>query len=205
MEGIASDHLARRWSRRGNRRAALRLLAGAAMARSFPATGRRTDAQSGPGAGSCASDADCADGDPCTGGGAACVDGMCTSFVVDCVPGSPCGGDGACCPAEAPTECVTDAGCGTGASPCEARRCEGGQCGASLVSCAPGFVCCGNGDCCPQGDGCAHDADCPPWDGDGCTRASCVNDACAPRQVVCPPGHHCHGGACLPTSGVPAA
>ena len=33
------------------------------------------------------------------------------------------------------------------ADPCPGGRCEGGMCTFTSVFCAPGFVCCGNGEC----------------------------------------------------------
>ena len=129
----------------------------------------------------CHEDTDCSDGDldSCTGG--ACVDGLCTYFIVNCIPGHVCCGNGACCPTGEPGGCLADTDCvPTSADPCEGVHCEGGACVSFLATCAPDFACCGNGACCPTGSGCVVDADCPadpvPW-GAG---MRCVSGVCVP-------------------------
>jgi len=146
---------------------------------------RRAGAQDLPAPDTCIADADCqdADADPCTG--AACVDGLCTYFIVDCIPGHVCCGNGECCPTSEPGTCLADADClPMSSDPCEGVRCEGGTCVPFLVTCAPGFACCGNGTCCPTGSGCAVDADCPtfplPW---GLIGTHCIGGVCVPSRL----------------------
>lgn len=85
--------------------------------------------------------------------------------------------------------------------PCTGARCEGGACTFSSVLCAPGFVCCGNGECCLEDDTgpgqCASDADCADGDADPCTGVRCEAGSCAPYILTCADGFACCGGECV--------
>lgn len=133
----------------------------------------------------CGQDADCfdADLDPCTG--SACIDGLCTYFIVDCIPGHVCCGNGTCCPSGEAGACLADADCAQDSGdPCQGFRCEGGTCAPFLVSCAPGFACCGNGVCCPVAGGCAGDTDCTAVSGSAFGSMRCVSGVCVPTSTV---------------------
>lgn len=163
-----------------DRRGALRAM-GAGLLAAYPrhAAARQAMAQTEPAPDTCAADTDCSDGDldPCTG--AACVDGLCTYFIVDCIPGYACCGNGACCPAGEPGSCLADTDCAPiGLHPCEGVRCEGGACVPFLVTCASGFACCGNGACCPEDGGCFADADCDAYHSP--LGARCASGVCVP-------------------------
>ena len=98
--------------------------------------------------------------------------------------------------------CTQDADClDADADPCTGGRCEGGTCTFTSVFCAPGFVCCGNGECCPEespGPGaCASDADCQDADADPCTGARCEGGTCVPYILTCTAGFTCCAGACV--------
>jgi hypothetical protein len=55
--------------------------------------------------------------------------------------------------ADALQSCVQDTDCVVlDAEPCTGTRCDDGQCVFSIVSCAPGYTCCGNGECCQSVD-----------------------------------------------------
>lgn len=152
MDGERFDCITRGFDAILDRRGALRVL-GAGLVATGGSWFSRThaDAQSGPGFTVCMQDADCldADLDPCTG--SACVDGACTYFIVDCIPGHVCCGNGVCCPTGESGSCMEDADCiAVSGDPCQGFRCEAGACSLFVVSCAPGFTCCGNGVCCPD-------------------------------------------------------
>lgn len=183
MDGRRFDRIARTLAHGTNRRRALEVLAGwllAVVGRS--SSWQTAAAQLAPDPATCTQDADCLDGDldPCTGG--ACVEGLCTYFIVDCIPGHVCCGDGACCPTGNPGSCLADADCvPISADPCEGVRCEGGACVPFLVTCAPDFACCANGACCPGAQGqCAVDGDCPAFPSPLGTSARCVSGVCVP-------------------------
>ena len=102
----------------------------------------------------------------------------------------------------AQTTCSQDADCqDADGDPCTGGRCEGGTCTFTNAFCAPGFVCCGNGECCPEGSpgpgACASDADCQDADADPCTGARCEGGACVPYILTCAPGFTCCAGECV--------
>ena len=199
MDGTRFDGLARRWSSARSRRSLLGVLAASAVAalggRRVPTVAAQPSDTSGDAP--CAENADCLDGvlDPCTG--ATCADGVCAYHIADCAPGYTCCGNGTCCPEAGAAICVSDADCAVSDDPCSGGRCEGGTCVVSLVLCADGFACCGNGACCPIDAGCASDADCGPSP-NPCLRGRCLAGACIPAFVTCPAGATCRGGACVP-------
>ncbi len=185
MDGQHFDRVARSLATPAARRRVLWLLAATIVAgwnshhSWHAATAQRSEDPLG-----CTQDAECVDGDgdPCTGG--ACVDGLCTYFIVDCIPGHVCCGNGACCPVEESGGCLADIDCvPVRDDPCGGVRCEAGSCVPFLATCAPDFACCGNGTCCPRNGGCVVDGDCPasasPW-GAG---ARCVSGACVPTAT----------------------
>ena len=101
-----------------------------------------------------------------------------------------------------PATCQQDADCvDADADPCTGGRCEGGMCTFTNVFCAPGFVCCGNGECCseasPEAGACASDADCQNADADPCTGVRCEGGTCAPYILTCIAGFTCCGGECV--------
>lgn len=99
-------------------------------------------------------------------------------------------------PAQAPTMCIQDGDCLAGApEPCSGARCDGGFCTYFIVSCIPGYVCCGNGECCPAAS-CLSDADCAGADANPCTVARCDHGTCVPYILTCAPGIVCCAGAC---------
>lgn len=133
--------------------------------------------------GICLTDADCmpTSGDPCEG--TLCEGGVCVSFLVSCAADHACCGNGACCPTGEPGACLADTDClHESGDPCEGVRCEGGTCVPFLVSCAPDFVCCGNGTCCPV-NGCANDTDCAAIAGGPCARTRCISGVCVPGST----------------------
>ena len=152
MGGHRFDEIVRAAVAGASRRQVLRALAaGIVGGLTFGARSGRIAAQDaeGFGATSCAQDGDCAHGDGCTGG--RCDNGLCTLFVVHCVAGYVCCGNAECCPGTNADHCQTDADCDDGdGDPCTGARCENGACTYAIASCAPGFVCCGNGECCPE-------------------------------------------------------
>ena len=93
----------------------------------------------------------------------------------------PCSPDGGC---------TADADCpDPDADPCTGTACVDGQCVAFIVTCAEGFVCCGNGACCaacggiaglpcPAGTECVDDPtdDCDPSAGGADCSGNCVPD-----------------------------
>jgi hypothetical protein len=64
--------------------------------------------------------------------------------------------------------------------PCEGVRCEGGSCVPFLATCAPDFVCCGNGVCCPVGNGCVADTDCAAFPSLLGLGTRCISGVCVP-------------------------
>lgn len=104
--------------------------------------------------------------------------------------------------ARQPATCTQDSDCADAdGDPCTGGVCEGGACTFTSILCAPGFVCCGNGECCPEdaaGAGqCAADVDCPAPGGDPCTGVRCENGTCLAFMLSCAPGFVCCGGACV--------
>ena len=50
-----------------------------------------------------------------------------------------------------PRRCAQDDDCvDADGDACTGGRCENGTCVYSIVTCVPGYVCCGNGECCPE-------------------------------------------------------
>lgn len=101
-----------------------------------------------------------------------------------------------------PATCQQDADCvDADAAPCTGGRCEGGTCTFTSVFCAPGFVCCANGECCseesPESGACASDAECQDADADPCTGVRCEGGTCAPYILTCAAGFTCCGGECV--------
>ena len=181
MDGDAFDRIARFWGTCTDRRRALRLLGAGVIAGTWFGRGKLIAAQTSTVEMTCLQDADCLDGDidPCTGG--ACVDGLCTYFIVDCIPGHTCCGNGACCPTGEPGSCMADTDCvPMSSNPCEGIRCEGGACVPFLATCAPDFICCGNGTCCPSNGGCATDSDCSALSSSWGLGTRCVSGVCVP-------------------------
>ena len=154
MDGQQFDELVRVAAIGANRRQVLRALAvGLAGSLVFPNRKPGVAAQDAgaQGPAKCATDSDCVDPDtdPCTG--ATCEGGTCAFFIVDCIPGYVCCGNGECCPDTGSGQCQSDADCAEGdGDPCTGARCENGACTYHIATCAPGFVCCGNGECCPE-------------------------------------------------------
>lgn len=177
MDGFQFDAIVRILGVRGQRRRIFQLLgAGVLISGGARGLARPTRAQQAPEPQACVDDTDCTTGDldPCTGN--ACVDGLCTYFIVDCMPGHACCGNGACCPTGDSGACLEDADCGpVSDDPCAGARCEGGSCTPFLTACAPDFTCCGNGACCPATRGCFTDANCVgPGAEDRCISGVCV-------------------------------
>jgi hypothetical protein len=180
------DRIARALGANASRRVSLRIAAAAILAATGPAGRRRAAAAQGspapqrpPGPMFCRQNDDCLSGelDPCTG--AACVDGLCLTFIVDCIPGYVCCGNGQCCPPGEPGVCLSDDDCfQPDGDPCQGVHCEAGTCVPFLVSCAPGFVCCGSGQCCPGHDECAPGSGCPPPPIDLCLDGLLAGDIC---------------------------
>ena len=53
--------------------------------------------------------------------------------------------------ATGPRRCAQDGDCvNADGDACTGGRCENGTCVYSIVTCVPGYVCCGNGECCPE-------------------------------------------------------
>lgn len=180
VDGRQFDRMARSLAQRADRRGILQRLAAGLLAGVWSRQwGHGAAAQDGGNPLPCTQDAECVDDDlnACTGG--ACVDGMCTFFIVDCLSGYACCGNGVCCPPEGSADCLADTDCvPQGDDPCEGVRCDGGTCAPFLVACAPDFACCGNGVCCPVANGCTADADCV---GPG-ARSRCVSGVCVPAS-----------------------
>ena len=185
VNGQRFDSITRAWQTRAHRRGVLGVIGAGLLASLWRRETREARAQGSQGPIRCTDDSECLDGDldPCTG--ATCADGSCMYFIVDCIPGSVCCGNGECCPEGEPAACVTDADCGPGSGdPCEGFHCDGGHCLPFLVSCAPGFACCGNGVCCPDHDMCATDADCGVWGNHLWLGARCVGGTCVPHHLT---------------------
>lgn len=180
MDGRRFDRVARVLATSAGRRGALRLLGAGLLAGSFSRrTGDGVAAQESAGPIPCGQDDDCrdADLDPCTGG--ACLDGLCTYFIVDCIPGHVCCGNGTCCPTGEANGCVADTDCAQASDdPCAGVRCDNGACVSFLAACAPESACCGNGVCCATAAGCATDGDCAGLD----ARPRCVSGVCVPAR-----------------------
>lgn len=181
VDGRQFDRMTRSLGQRADRRGMLQRLAAGLLAGLWVRQARYgTAAQDGGDPLPCTQDAECVDGDAnsCTGG--ACVDGMCTFFIVDCIPGYACCGNGACCPTEGSADCLTDTDCLAQSDDlCEGLRCDGGTCTPFLAACTPDFACCGNGVCCPVANGCAEDTDCV---GLG-ARSRCISGVCVPAST----------------------
>jgi len=64
--------------------------------------------------------------------------------------------------------CVEDADCATASSDsCTGAYCDSGMCTFFIVTCIPGYICCGNGECCLAGEiGGGADTDCVQTSGD---------------------------------------
>ena len=186
MDGPQFDSLVRTFGMRSDRRRTLRLVAAGLLANwGARMVARNAGAQDTPPSDTCAEDAACVDGDldPCTGG--ACVDGLCTYFIVDCIPGHVCCGNGECCPADESGGCLADTDCvPMSGEPCEGVRCEGGACVPFLATCAPDFACCGNGTCCPSNGGCVVDSDCPAFPSPWSAGPRCISGVCVPSSAL---------------------
>ena len=181
MDGRQFDRIARSLAKPTSRRRALQFVGMGFLVAWWQRVRRDAAAQEIPEPTPCSQDADCLDGDAdaCTGG--ACVDGLCTYFIVDCIPGHVCCGNGACCPVEEGGGCLGDADCVAASDdPCAGARCEGGSCVPYQATCDPGFVCCGNGVCCPVGNGCVVDADCAAFPSVLGGTARCISGVCVP-------------------------
>lgn len=112
-------------------------------------------------------------------------------------------GFGACLrstPVQGATRCFQDSDCVGGAmEPCAGARCDGGACTFFLVSCVPGYVCCGNGACCPTATATGlTGAACPVTTDDPCGGTRCENGTCVPYLLSCAPGFVCGQGAGAP-------
>jgi hypothetical protein len=181
VDGGQFDRIARTWATSTNRRRALKLVGVGFLVAWWPSARRDSTAQELPEPTPCSQDAECldSDADACTG--TACVDGLCTYFIVDCIPGHICCGNGTCCPVEESASCIADTDCVAASDdPCAGARCEGGSCVPFLATCDPDFVCCGNGDCCPVGNGCVADADCSSFPSVLGGAARCISGVCVP-------------------------
>lgn len=99
--------------------------------------------------------------------------------------------------AQSPAACVQNSDCfGGAADPCTGASCDGGLCTYFIVSCIPGFVCCGNGACCPAAAQCQSDLDCAEATDDPCAGATCENGVCVPFILTCAAGFVCCKGTC---------
>ena len=165
--------------------------------------------------GSCATPADCDDGDPCTTG--ACLASVCSIGPIpgccvtdaDCDDGNPCTGDS--CQASTCVRSNVAAPC-TDHDPCTIDdACELGVCSGAPLDCDDGNACtadsCVDGACVadydPVGACCEADGDCD--DGDGCTTdrcfpgGSCANErdpGCCWSEGECDDSDPCTAGAC---------
>ena len=98
------------------------------------------------------------------------------------------------------TTCLQDSDCADGVTdPCSGASCDSGICTFFIVSCIPGFVCCGNGACCPATAACQSDIDCAEAADDPCTGARCENGVCVPYILTCAAGFDCCKGICAVT------
>jgi len=178
------DRIARSWATRANRRRALRFVGVGSLIAWWQRTERDSVAQETQGPTPCSQDAECLDGDADACTGAACVDGLCTYFIVDCMPDHTCCDNGSCCPVEGGGNCLADADCvAASEDPCEGARCEGGSCVPFLATCAPDFACCGNGVCCVVGDGCEADSDCATFPSFLGLGTRCISGVCVPAST----------------------
>ena len=151
MDGQVIDQLSRIWASAADRRRVLRLLGAGVLTASWLRRGQDAVAQVDEAQETCAQDADCQDGDanPCSG--AACLEGVCTFFIVDCIAGTICCGNGECCPVEASGNCTADADCApTMSDPCRDAMCVNGTCLAQRMTCPPDQFC-HLGSCVPIG------------------------------------------------------
>jgi hypothetical protein len=181
VDGQQFDRIARSWATRTNRRRALQFVGIGSLVAWWQRAGRDSAAQETQGPTPCSQDADCFDGDADACTGATCDEGFCTYFIVDCISGHACCGNGSCCPVEEGGSCQLDTDCMTaGEDPCEGVRCEGGSCVPFLATCAPDFVCCGNGVCCPVGSGCVADTDCAAFPSLLGLGTRCISGVCVP-------------------------
>ena len=185
MDGERFDRIARSWATRTDRRQALRIVGIGSLLAWWQRSSRDSAAQMPPEPTPCSHDDECLEGDAdsCTGG--ACLDGLCTYFIVSCIPGHTCCGNGSCCPVEDGGNCLEDADCvAVSDDPCAGSRCEGGSCVPFMATCDPDFVCCGNGACCPVGAGCAADADCAAFPSALWGMARCISGVCVPSATT---------------------
>lgn len=134
--------------------------------------------------GSCA-----APGQPCD----AAPEGCCTDLI--------CGEDGLCAAGVVgppPTTCGSDADCAAGITdPCTVATCDAGTCLVAIVDCAPGFVCCGNGECCPEEVCGAEGTACGAGLASCCAGTTCADGICAAGEPE--PVCLAEGAVCEPT------
>ena len=102
---------------------------------------------------------------------------------------------------QGPAACVQDADCLGGEDACTGAACDGGQCIYFIVSCLPGYECCGNGACCAEAERCQSDLDCAETADDPCAGATCANGLCVPYILTCAPGFTCCKGTCAVSCG----
>ena len=163
----------------------------------------------------CATDAECATGDPCVVG--RCEGGVCATEVIwapacchgdeDCEDGNPLTLDvcaaATCVGKPWPGACAADADCHA-VGPCVTVACVAGACVATSVEgcclgdsqCDDGVSCtvdrCANGVCTNESACCKEASACD--DGDDCTEDLCAAGACAHEATCCAADGDCDDG-----------
>ena len=146
----------------------------------------------------------CDDGDPCTVGDT-CQAGTCAAGAVQagcctetstagCDDGNPCTGESCKAGACFWFDLADGFACDTDGDACTTEACQTGGCvQIAAVTCPPADAPCTTLVCQPTTGECAPEV-CPDADGNPCTGAQCVDDACVPVPVPDGPNAACDDG-----------